>query len=143
MSQGQGGGQPKKFTSVKKMEIMIDKYFESCDQTGRPYTISGLALALDCDRRTILNYRKIDTYQKFFLTLKKAVQKCENYAEEKLFNGRNVAGVIFNLKNNYKWEDKQEVAHGVSDDLKGVLETIDGKSPLKRIENNYETILSD
>ena len=34
--------------------------------------------------------------------------KCQQYAEEFLFVGKNAAGVIFNLKNNYGWRDKTE-----------------------------------
>ena len=41
--------------------------------------------------------------------------KCD--AEERLFNGGNTAGVIFNLKNNYGWVDKQEVEANVNSNV--------------------------
>ena len=34
---------------------------------------------------------------------------CHNFAEEHLFSGKQVAGAIFNLKNNYGWVDRQEL----------------------------------
>src|SRR6056297_856811 len=119
--QADQGGRPKKYTSVKQMEKDIEKYFQSCikqikdPEAGeitykqiRPFTITGLALALNMDRRTLLNYEKDD---KFFPTIKKAKLKCENFAEEQLFKSGTVSGVIFNLKNNYGWKDKQEIDH--------------------------------
>ena len=87
------------------MQKKIDAYFEECDAKGKPYTICGLALAVDMDRRSLLNYSEDD---EFFLTIKKAKQKCEAYAEEQLYLGKNTAGVIFNMKNNYNWKDKTE-----------------------------------
>jgi hypothetical protein len=99
-------GRPMKFKSPQEIEKLADEYFKMCDEKGKPYTITGLAIALDTDRKTLLNYEEKDG---FFPTIKKIKQKVENYAEEKLFNGNNTAGVIFNLKNNYGWVDKQEI----------------------------------
>jgi hypothetical protein len=100
------GGRPLLYEDAKSMELDINKYFEDCEVKGRPYTMSGLAYALDVDRKTILNY---GNKEEFFPTVNKARAKCELYAEESLYTGRNVAGVIFNLKNNYDWKDRQEV----------------------------------
>lgn len=98
-------GRPRKFSNSEIMQKKIDDYFAFCDENYKPYTICGLALALDVDRDTILNYQK---ERDFFGTIKKAKLKCEKYAEECLYTGKNVAGVIFNLKNNYGWKDKIE-----------------------------------
>ncbi len=92
--------------TLSNFENKINKYFNDCDKNKKPYTLSGLALFLDIDRKTLLNYSKKD---KFFPTIKKAKLRCEVYAEEKLFTSKNVAGVIFNLKNNYGWKNKDEV----------------------------------
>jgi len=70
-----------------------------------PYTTTGLCIALDIDRETLLNYGKDD---KFFGTVKRAKLVIHNYAEKELFRQKNVVGVIFNLKNNHGWQDKQE-----------------------------------
>lgn len=99
-------GRPLKFKTPKEIEEKANEYFKDCDEKEKPYTITGLAIALDTDRKTLLNYEDRDD---FFPTIKKIKQKVENYAEERLFTGSNTAGVIFNLKNNYGWVDKQEV----------------------------------
>lgn len=104
-------GRPLKFQSVDELERLIEDYFSDCDSKGRPYTITGLALALDTDRATLMRY---ECKEDFYNTIKKAKLKCENYAEEQLFVTRNTAGVIFNMKNNYGWVDKQEVDSNVS-----------------------------
>lgn len=87
------------------MQLMIDDYFLGCDETGEPYTITGLALALDTSRETLLDYEVKDQFSD---TIKKAKLKCQNYTERFLYNGKNATGAIFSLKNNYGWRDKQE-----------------------------------
>ncbi|MGG4217303.1 terminase small subunit [Paenibacillus jamilae] len=103
-------GRPLKFQSVEELQIKIDDYFESCHNDAgdliRPYTITGLALALDTSRKVLLDYEKRD--DDYSYTIKKAKLKIENFAEESLFTSKQTAGVIFNLKNNYGWVDKQE-----------------------------------
>lgn len=111
LGQGKGGGRPMKFQSVEELQVEIDAYFTQCDKQEKPYTVSGLALALDTNRATLVNYEKEVGYEMFFYTIKKAKQKCEAYAESVLFGGKQVAGVIFSLKNNYGWKDKQEIDH--------------------------------
>lgn len=102
------GGRPPKFTSVEQVQKLIDKYFKECDKKKKPYTITGLALALDTTRDVIIDYEKKDEYSN---TIKKAKQKCEQYSEEQLYRTSQVAGVIFSLKNNYGWKDKLEHDH--------------------------------
>ena len=65
-----------------------------------PYTITGLALALDTSRETLLEYEE---RPEFVDTIKKAKVKCENFAEQMLFS-TTPTGSIFNLKNNYGWK---------------------------------------
>lgn len=113
------GGRPPKFESVEDLEAKIDAYFEDCEKNDKPLTITGLALALDTSRQTLLEYEgevegRGQNTKEFVDTIKKAKQMCENYAEAYLYSGRNVAGAIFNLKNNYGWKDKREVEHDVS-----------------------------
>lgn len=98
-------GRPKKYKNKKELQKKIDEYFSFCDEKEKPYTICGLALALDLDRKSLLNYSEDE---EFFHTIKKAKQKIEVFAEEQLYNGKATAGVIFNLKNNYGWKDKTE-----------------------------------
>ena len=112
MSEKHAGGRPPKYTEVEEMQKKIDKYFIECDLNKKPYTITGLGLALDMSRQDLINYSK---KEKFFDTIKKAKMRVENYLEERLINDSSATGIIFNLKNNYGWKDKQEnVNVGVS-----------------------------
>mgnify|MGYP001314968103 CR=1 FL=1 len=107
-------GRPLKFQSVEELQQKIDAYFKKMDEEKRPYIITGLALALDTTRRTLLDYEE---KSEFSHTIKKAKLRCENFSEESLFTSRNVTGAIFNLKNNYGWVDKQEIinAYGINE----------------------------
>lgn len=74
----------------------------------RPFTISGLAVALDTTRDVLLDYENKVENAAFSNTIKKAKQIIHNYAEEFLFNGKNSTGAIFNLKNNWGYVDRTE-----------------------------------
>lgn len=112
MKEKHAGGRPPKYTEAEEMQKKIDKYFEDCKLNNKPYTITGLGLALDMSRQDLINYSK---KEKFFDTIKKAKMRVENYLEERLINDSSATGIIFNLKNNYGWKDKQEnVNVGVS-----------------------------
>lgn len=87
------------------MQEQIDNYFRTCDEKGDPYLITGLALALDTTRETLLDYEDKEDYSD---TIKKAKLKCQSYTEKHLYSGKNATGAIFSLKNNYGWKDKTE-----------------------------------
>ncbi len=98
-------GRPLKFQSVEELEKRIDAYFK--DENNKPYTITDLAVWLDCDRRTLTNYEEKD---KFFPTIRKAKTKIEASIEKGALLGVfNPTFSIFNMKNNFGWQDKQEI----------------------------------
>ena len=99
-------GRPKKYERVEDMEKDIEKYFAKQDAEELPYTVSGLALALGMTRETLLRYEENDVFSD---TIKRAKQKIEEYVETRLFVSGIATGVIFNLKNNFGWKDKQEI----------------------------------
>lgn len=133
------GGRPLKFKTPKELQKKIDEYFDSCFETvvdnrgqivrdcqerpvktqTRPFTITGLALHLGTTREILLHYETKEDRKEYSNSIKMAREKCHNYAEESLFIGKNPAGVIFNLKNNYGWRDKteQEVDQNVKQEL--------------------------
>ncbi len=132
-------GRPPKYTKAEEMIYRINKYFESCftvqrnrngeiivDENGntlkiqtRPFTISGLADALDMSRQSLLNYSQ---KEEFFDTITRAKRKCEVYAEESLFDKSSVNGAKFSLANNFEgWKDKQEIKHTGNLKLEDVL----------------------
>jgi len=107
------GGRPLKFKTVAELQQAIDAYFEDMKTVlytnaegvpiYEPLTITGLALALDTTRQTLMEYQERD---EFVDTIKKAKTRIENYAEKRIF-GNAPTGAIFALKN-YGWRDKTE-----------------------------------
>ena len=62
------------------------------------------------DRRTLLRYEK-DYEDEFCLTIMRAKERVQEFVECCLFKKGIANGVMFNLKNNFGWEDKQTVQH--------------------------------
>lgn len=116
---GEPVGGPKLFKTPEDMQVAIDDYMESCfaeveQKDGsvkkvsiRPVTVTGLALALNTNRQTLLNYRK-NYGPEYKRVMERAIMMVHNFAEECLFTKNTVAGVIFNLKNNFSWMDRIE-----------------------------------
>jgi len=101
------GGRPLKFKTPEELENAVNQYFAECEVKEKPKTMSGLALALGIDRKTLVNYSNKDEY---FHTIKRARQIVEQQNEEMLVSGKGSAtGIIFNMKNNFGWVDKTEV----------------------------------
>ena len=100
-------GRPYMFQSAEEVQEQIDEYFERCQIEGKPLTMTGLAVALGIDRKTLLNYQKREDYI-IFPVVKSARQIVQRYMEEHLFGKQQVAGAIFSLKNNFEWVDKRE-----------------------------------
>ena len=101
------GGRPLKFKDVKELEKKINDYFDNTPE--EEITITGLALALDTDRQTLINYQN---REEFFDTIKKAKTRVElSYEKSLRKNGR--TGDIFALKN-FGWSDKQEIDSNVN-----------------------------
>ena len=106
--------------TLEDLKEKINDYFNMCDATERPYTVTGLCVYLKISRDTLLDYEKLQTkelqcmdkdkQEEFSDTIKDAKLRIHNYAEEYLFTAKNPAGVIFNLKNNWNWVDKQEIS---------------------------------
>lgn len=100
-------GRPLKYTSVEDMQVLIDAYFKDCDENKRPYTVSGLAFALECSRSTLMDYQGKDKYSN---TILRAKDKCELFSAELLLKKEgSTKGVEFNLSNNHRWADKQVI----------------------------------
>lgn len=99
------GGRPAKYTDVKVMQKIIDDYFATQDREKKPYTVTGLAIALGLDRKGLIAY---GDRPEFSNSIKKAKAKVEEFLEKRLLSAGCVTGVIFNLKNNFGWKDKSE-----------------------------------
>lgn len=116
-------GRPAKYTNPDDMQALIHLYFLDCkknreaekDDLGEVKdvitpdlhpTVTGLALVLDLTRQGLINY---EGKEEFIDTVRKAKTRIEAYNEQGLL--QSVNGVIFNLKNNFNWKDKQEIEH--------------------------------
>ena len=100
------------------IEEKIENYFSYCNENSKPFTMSGLALFLDCSRTTLYNYDKElvkfkdmseDDKLRIMNAVKRAKRMVEAYQEEQLFIGKSPVGTIFSLKNNFNWKDTQEI----------------------------------
>lgn len=139
------GGRPLKYKTPEEMQVKIDLYFENevgefpvyDKKTGDPIynkhgdpcmelkapTVAGLALYLGfCNRASMYDY---DKYPKFSNTIKKAVARIEQFAENRLYIGK-PTGAIFWLKN-HGWIDKTEkkVEGDVKVSLANFLDSLD------------------
>ena len=105
-------GRPPEFKTPEEMRNAINEYF-SCDaliensegKTVFAPTMTGLARSIGISRQSLCNYADKDD---FLDTIKEARAIVAEALEQKLY-GSAVAGVIFNLKNNFGWKDKSEV----------------------------------
>ena len=121
-------GRPAKYSTIKKLQIKINKYFKNevginieKDKNGvvlkdidgkviysvRPPTVAGLSLYLGfCNRSSMYDYKdkkQGETGKEFSNTIKKAITRIEQFAEEQLYAGK-PTGAIFWLKN-HGWMD--------------------------------------
>ena len=103
------GGRPLKFGDLEALKNQIETYFEECAQSETIPTVTGLALSLETTRRTLLDYQVKDEYAH---AIKMAKVRIEAGIEQHLLRGRNAAGAIFNLKNNFGWKDQVEHVGG-------------------------------
>lgn len=146
---GYATGRPPRFKTPEEMEVMIKDYFDTILKDNeilmeqyksdiqnlaeigvknpklplpnfRRPLVTGLANHLGMTRQNLIDYQKKGP---FLDTIKKAKQAIEEYAENMLYTGQNPTGVIFSLKNNFKWKDKTEVDNNVS--LKSASDLID------------------
>jgi len=130
MTEKHAGGRPRKFKTVAQMEAEIEAYFAECDtrvidvvtrkgdvvtvKNPAPYTVTGLALVLGIDRHTLLDYEtegRVDEFgAEFHPTIKRAKERVHANLEFRLYDGQGYGpGHIFGLKNNFAWNDKQEI----------------------------------
>ena len=145
MSEKHPGGRPPYFESAEQMQVLIDKYFEDCDgkilldddgnpvrnkygkiirDDRRPYTVTGLALALGFNSRTsLLNY---EGKEEFVNTIVRAKSRVERYAEERLYDKDGSNGAKFSLANNFKdWSEKQQIEADVKNSVTINVELVD------------------
>ena len=119
-------GRPRKYETPEQMQPMIDKYFKYCDTNEKPFTVAGLASYLGFASRTA-PWEYSHDYPEFSNTIKKAMLKIETQRSEMLLDGKNPAGKIFDLVNNFGWENPQKIKHSADiDNISELLNNIAG-----------------
>lgn len=120
------GGRKKKLNNVAELEKKIEDWIEKCREDEKILTVSSLCLYLNISKETFnmyINTVKDDTgiYRKSEIdgelhpvsvvdVLKRAKLAIENDIEQRMLSNRcNVAGAIFDLKNNHGYADKSEI----------------------------------
>ena len=109
---GNKGGAPRKYTKLEDIVRDIETYLNKTKI--EKWTITGLAIALDMTRSTLIEYVKRNN------ELSNAVKKAKAMVEHSYeldLRKRGHAGDIFALKN-FNWSDKQEIEHSGSISLK-------------------------
>lgn len=92
-----------KIKSADELKEMIEAYFEKCHQEDEPVTITGLALALNMSRESLLGYSQDE---ECLAIIKKARLRVQNAYEKRLIKRGN-SGDVFALKT-FGWSDKAE-----------------------------------
>lgn len=109
-----------KYDNLEDLEKGIDKYFDDQDDKGKPYTLEGLALALNISPKTLWNYGE---NPKYLPAISRARDRCINYAAERLYDKNGANGAKFYLTNNAermggnKYSDKQEFTVAAEDNI--------------------------
>lgn len=98
------GGRPPSWSTPQDLQDDIDKYFKTTPE--EEWTITGLALALNTYRSTLMDYEEKD---EFYNTVKKAKERVHNIYEIDL-RKKGRSGDIFALKN-FGWKDQNSVDH--------------------------------
>lgn len=69
-------------------------------------SITGLCQHIGITRET---WKQYEHKEEFSDSIKSAKDRIEKYNIEQLYRRDQVTGIIFNLKNNFGWQDKQEI----------------------------------
>ncbi len=108
------GWRPLKYSKVEEITPLIDKFF--LETPREEWTITGLAIALDTSRDTLLDYEWRDEFSD---AVKKAKLKVENSYEIDLKKSWR-PWTIFALKN-FDWKDKSETENKNDDTITFVI----------------------
>ncbi len=93
------------------LQSKVDQYFDHCEENKKPYTITGLAYFLGFKSREALTI--YEHKPEFDGIITRARLRVEANLEERLLTSKNVAGIIFNLINNFKWVQRNETVNEV------------------------------
>ncbi len=106
------GCRPRKWTDPREILEAANEYLQKAVDSGEHITLSGLAIWLDTDRETLLNYARGNHLYGddpgFSDAIKRVRQICESFSENHGYSARNPAMSIFALKQ-HGWRDIQTI----------------------------------
>jgi len=107
------GGRPRLYEDPDAFAQATETYFDQVKIDGKLPTLSGLCLHLGFyDKESFSHY---DTYGgEFSRTVKRARMRIEDDRHQRLANPA-CTGIIFDLKANHGWQDKQTLEHTGTD----------------------------
>ena len=107
-------GKPLKYKNKEEILKIAERYFRKCEREEEPLTVTGLAIALDTTRKTMMEWERRDDYGN---TIKKIKARVEHYIEKMTISGKIAPAVgIFCLKN-FDWTDKQIIDANITGDI--------------------------
>lgn len=124
---------PAKYQTAEEMLEVAAKYFQHEKDNVRVPTMTGLTLYLGFKTRKSLmdNKQRGDDFMEVYEWCRLQVEAA---MESELINRpANVTGLIFSLKNNFDWKDKQELDHGGQPD-NPIQHEVASRPPLTREE---------
>jgi len=119
-------GKPLKYKNKEEILKIAERYFRKCERDEEPLTVTGLAIALDTTRKTMMEWERREDYGN---TIKKIKARVEHYVEKMTISGKIAPAVgIFVLKN-FDWTDKQIIDANITGDISlgGAFEANKGK----------------
>ena len=132
-----GRGRPRAFETPEEFDEAISKYFGSItrsypdpdgntDNNGNPRiiteffeppSITKMCLYLKNNKDTWFEYAKRPEFSDSATCARMVI---ESYLEGALLTSKYSQGIIFTLKNNYGWVDKQEIKQDVKADIQSI-----------------------
>ena len=120
------GGPKRKLTNVAEVRQKVNDWILRCKRDNIVLTVSGICLELNISKSTFNEYiqrkdEKSEIYERsqidgemhsisVYDILKRAKLAIENDIEQRMLSNKcNVAGAIFDLKNNHGYADKSEI----------------------------------
>ena len=101
-------GRPLKFESVAELDEKIIEYKAYVNEKQVPMTLERLACFLNCNSELLREYGR--NKEEFSETIKKIRNEIKADKLERLNAGKgSPAGIIFDVKNNHGYRDKQEI----------------------------------
>lgn len=114
-----------KYQTPEQMEEKLKAYFAQMKAENRPFTITGIADALELERVQLITYQN---KPEFYPLISKAKRQVEIQCEERLYLGTNCTGTIFSMKNNFGWRDQQHVEVDARNTNITIVKHIDARS---------------